>query len=220
MQQYTSNIGDRSQPQPPPPSKVLHIRTASNYEKEVDLNYILPFLSNFGQVVYVVTMPRIKQALAEMDSIENAQKAFDYTGGNIVDIQGKQYYIQYSRSATINREPSYRRTLVEHKGERILLATVHNPLYPITIDIVSAILKPYNVLRVVIFHTNGVQFLAEFQTPEEAKTAKEALDGREIYSNCCLLKMVYSTETSGLNVKFNNDKTRDFTNPSLPTGPN
>ncbi|KAA6312431.1 MAG: hypothetical protein EZS28_055925, partial [Streblomastix strix] len=84
MQQYTSNIGDRSQPQPPPPSKVLHIRTASNYEKEVDLNYILPFLSNFGQVVYVVTMPRIKQALAEMDSIENAQKAFDYTGGNIV----------------------------------------------------------------------------------------------------------------------------------------
>ncbi|KAK2950224.1 putative Heterogeneous nuclear ribonucleoprotein L [Blattamonas nauphoetae] len=202
-----------------PPTKVLHIRTASPNEKEVDLNYILPFLSNFGTVVYVVTMPRIRQALAEMDTVESARKAFDYSRGNILDIQGKGFYLEYSRSETINREPSYRRTLVEHRGERILLATVHNPLYPMTIDIVSSILQPYNVQRVVIFHTNGIQFLAEFGTAEEAEKAKDALDGREIYANCCLLKMVYSTETQSLNVRYNNDKTRDFTNPNLPTGP-
>jgi hypothetical protein len=109
--------------------------------------------------------------------------------------------------------------LVEHRGEKILLVTVHNPLYPITMDIVKTILNPYNVLRIVIFHTNGIQFLAEFGTAEEAKSAKEALDGREIYSNSCLLKVVYSTETSSLNVKYNSDKTFDFTRPDLPTGP-
>jgi hypothetical protein len=47
----------------------------------------------------------------------------------------------------------------------------------------------------------------------------KALDGREIYSNCCLLKIVYSTEVGSLNVRFNNDKMRDFTK-DLPPGPN
>jgi hnRNP-L/PTB/hephaestus splicing factor len=194
-----------------PPSKVLHVRTASPEDKEVELTILLPFLSNFGTVVYVVTMPRMQQALVEMDNIESAKKATAYAANNLVDVSGKKFYIHYSKSASINREPSYRRTLVDHKGEKILLATVHNPLYPITMEIVSAILKPYNVLRVVIFHTNGIQFLAEFGTADEAKAAKEALDGREIYSNCCLLKMVYSTETQSLNVRSNNEKTWDFT---------
>ncbi|KAH7824016.1 uncharacterized protein MONOS_16806 [Monocercomonoides exilis] len=201
------------------PSKVLHIRTATPLEKEVDLNFLLPFLANFGTVVYVVTMPRIRQALAEMDSIDSAKKAFEFTGGREVDVEGKKFFIQYSKSVSINREPSYRRTLVEHRGEKILLATVHNPLYPINMEIVTAILKPYNVLRIVIFHTNGIQFLAEFGTPEEARAAKEALDGREIYSNCCLLKMVYSTEAQSLNVKYNGSTTWDFTRPDLPSGP-
>jgi hypothetical protein len=86
-------------------------------------------------------------------------------------------------------------------------------------EIVKTIVKPYNVLRIVIFHSNGIQFLAEFASSEEAKAAKESLDGREIYSNCCLLKVVYSTETASLNVRYNSEMTYDFTRPDLPTGP-
>ncbi|KAH7827492.1 heterogeneous nuclear ribonucleoprotein L-like [Monocercomonoides exilis] len=200
-----------------PPSKVLHIRNGSPEPNEVDLTVILPFLSNFGTVIYVVTMPKLQQALVEMDTLESAQKAVSYATSSQIEVQGQLYFLHFSKSQSINREPSYRRTLVEHHGEKILLATVHNPLYPITMDIVTAILKPFNVLRIVIFHTHGIQFLAEFATPEEARTAKDALDGREIYSNCCLLKVVYSTQSTTLNVRFNTDMTYDFTRPDLPT---
>jgi uncharacterized membrane protein len=94
-----------------PPSKVLHIRTASPDEKEVDLTFILPFLANFGTVVYVVTMPRLQQALVEMENLDAAKKAFAYAEGNVVDVSGKKFYVHYSKSQAINREPSYRRSM-------------------------------------------------------------------------------------------------------------
>lgn len=202
--------------QTPAPSKVLHIRNANSEPREVDLNIILPYLSTFGTCVYVVTMPKLQQAIVEMDSIESAQKAFEVARGNLLDLRDQKFYIHYSKSATINREPSFRRTLVEHKGERILLATVHNPLYPITMEIVVTIMKDYKPLRIVIFHATGVQFLVEFSTPEDAKAAKDALDGREIYSGCCLLKVVYSKEQDCLKVRENNERTWDFTMGEFP----
>ena len=45
----------------------------------------------------------------------------------------------------------------------------------------------------------------------------QQLDGQNIYNSCCTLRIEYSKLTS-LNVKYNNDKSRDYTNPSLPTG--
>jgi hypothetical protein len=36
-------------------------------------------------------------------------------------------------------------------------------------------MKPYKVVRVVIFHTNGIQFLVEFETAEDAQAAKDGL---------------------------------------------
>ena len=50
-----------------------------------------------------------------------------------------------------------------------------------------------------------------------AQAAKLSLDGQNIYNNCCTLRIEYS-KLSNLNVKYNNDKSRDYTNPSLPTG--
>lgn len=45
----------------------------------------------------------------------------------------------------------------------------------------------------------------------------QALDGQNIYNACCTLRISYSKLTS-LNVKYNNDKSRDYTRPDLPTG--
>lgn len=45
----------------------------------------------------------------------------------------------------------------------------------------------------------------------------QSLDGQNIYNSCCTLRIEYS-KLSSLNVKYNNDKSRDYTNPSLPTG--
>jgi hypothetical protein len=45
----------------------------------------------------------------------------------------------------------------------------------------------------------------------------QSLDGQNIYNSCCTLRIEYS-KLSSLNVKYNNDKSRDYTNPNLPTG--
>lgn len=45
----------------------------------------------------------------------------------------------------------------------------------------------------------------------------QSLDGQCIYNGCCILKIDYSKLTN-LNVKYNNSKSRDYTNPNLPTG--
>ena len=50
-----------------------------------------------------------------------------------------------------------------------------------------------------------------------AQTAKLSLDGQNIYTNCCTLRIAYSKMTS-LKVKYNNDKSFDYTRPNLPRG--
>lgn len=45
----------------------------------------------------------------------------------------------------------------------------------------------------------------------------QALDGQNIYNGCCTLRIDFS-KLSALNVKYNNDKSRDFTRADLPTG--
>lgn len=44
----------------------------------------------------------------------------------------------------------------------------------------------------------------------------KSLDGQNIYNACCTLRISFSKLTS-LNVKYNNDKSRDYTRPDLPT---
>lgn len=56
----------------------------------------------------------------------------------------------------------------------------------------------------------GLMFVAPFFFPQ-------ALDGQNIYNGCCTLRISFSKLTS-LNVKYNNDKSRDYTRPDLPTG--
>lgn len=60
------------------------------------------------------------------------------------------------------------------------------------------------------FDMSVAQFLIKSLFPQ-------ALDGQNIYNGCCTLRISFSKLTS-LNVKYNNDKSRDYTRPDLPTG--
>jgi len=50
-----------------------------------------------------------------------------------------------------------------------------------------------------------------------AQAAKTTLHGQNIYGSCCTLHIDYS-KLNTLNVKYNNEKSRDYTNPLLPAG--
>lgn len=101
----------------------------------------------------------------------------------------------------------------EEKVNHVLLMTVLNPAYPITVDVIHTICSPNGqVLRIVIFKKNGVQAMVEFDSIESAKRAKQSLHGADIYSGCCTLKIEYA-KPARLNVYRNDNDSWDYTNP-------
>nr|XP_023020045.1 heterogeneous nuclear ribonucleoprotein L-like [Leptinotarsa decemlineata] len=79
------------------------------------------------------------------------------------------------------------------KPNHILLFTIINPMYPITVDVLHTICQSSGqVLRIVIFKKNGVQAMVEFESVESAMRAKDSLNGADIYSGCCTLKIDFA----------------------------
>ncbi|KAH1260607.1 Polypyrimidine tract-binding 3 [Glycine max] len=58
--------------------------------------------------------------------------------------------------------------------------------------------------------------LIQYQSRQSAVTARSTLQGRNIYDGCCQLDIQFSN-LDELQVNYNNDRSRDFTNPNLPT---
>ncbi|MFT7803536.1 heterogeneous nuclear ribonucleoprotein L isoform X4 [Arapaima gigas] len=99
----------------------------------------------------------------------------------------------------------------------VLLLTIMNPIYPITTDVLYTICNNCGpVQRIVIFRKNGVQAMVEYPLllKLSAQRAKASLNGADIYSGCCTLKIEYAKPTR-LNVFKNDQDTWDYTNPNL-----
>ncbi|XP_076645598.1 heterogeneous nuclear ribonucleoprotein L isoform X3 [Halictus rubicundus] len=101
----------------------------------------------------------------------------------------------------------------------VLLFTIINPVYPITVEVLHTISAPSGqVRRIVIFKKNGVQAMVEFDSVESATRAKETLQGADIYSGCCTLKIDFAKPTK-LNVYKNDAESWDYTTPTLGSTP-
>jgi len=101
----------------------------------------------------------------------------------------------------------------------VLRVVVENLLYPITLDVLHTIFSKFGVvLKAITFNKNN-QFQALIQMGDavQSQTAKLSLDGQNIYNGCCTLRIDYS-KLPALNVKYNNDKSRDYTRSDLPSG--
>lgn len=101
----------------------------------------------------------------------------------------------------------------------VLRVLVENMIYPITMETLLLIFKKYGPIQKIVTFTknNTFQALVQFRNNEEAEAAKVNLHGQNIYNGCCNLKVDFSKMT-GLAVRYNNDKSHDFTNPNLPAG--
>uniref|UniRef100_A0A8C7SD72 Polypyrimidine tract-binding protein 1 n=1 Tax=Oncorhynchus mykiss TaxID=8022 RepID=A0A8C7SD72_ONCMY len=101
----------------------------------------------------------------------------------------------------------------------VLRVIVENLFYPVTLDVLHQIFsKLGTVLKIITFTKNNqFQALLQYSDGLTAQHAKLSLDGQNIYNACCTLRINFSKLTS-LNVKYNNDKSRDYTRPDLPTG--
>ncbi|XP_056638179.1 heterogeneous nuclear ribonucleoprotein L [Diorhabda carinulata] len=106
------------------------------------------------------------------------------------------------------------------KPNHVLLFTIINPMYPITVDVIHTICQSSGqVLRIVIFKKNGVQAMVEFDGVDSAMRAKESLNGADIYSGCCTLKIDFA-KPDKLNVHKNDSESWDYTLQLVKETPN
>uniref|UniRef100_A0A8C7Q909 RRM domain-containing protein n=1 Tax=Oncorhynchus mykiss TaxID=8022 RepID=A0A8C7Q909_ONCMY len=134
------------------PSPVVHVRGLCESVVEGDL---VEALEKFGNICYVMMMPFKRQALVEFEAMESADQCVTCGVNEAVYIAGQQAFFNYSTSKRITRptnadDPS--------SGNKVLLLSIQNPLYPITTDVLYTVCNPIgNVLRIVIFKRNGIQ---------------------------------------------------------------
>lgn len=177
--------------------------------------------SKFGSVANVLLLKSKNQALVQFQDLSSATNLISQSHKFPLTIRTVQVYPQYSNHTEI-------KSTARPSGDapsRILLCTILNPYYSITVDVLNTIFGPYEihprgtVEKVVVFQkTAGLQALVQFSNSESAAKAKAALDGKNIYSNCCTLQIQYSN-LSDLTIRENSELSRDYTNDSLPMRP-
>lgn len=75
-------------------------------------------------------MPFKRQALVEFENIESAKKCVTFAADEPVYIAGQQAFFNYSTSKRITRPGN---TDDPSGGNKVLLLSIQNPLYPITV---------------------------------------------------------------------------------------
>ncbi|KAG0587685.1 hypothetical protein KC19_2G183400 [Ceratodon purpureus] len=202
------------------PSKVLHIR---NVGPEIAEHDLLQLAQSFGVVQKVVMLRAKNQALLQMQDIPSAISVMQYYTTVQPSVRGRNVYMQFSSHqelTTPDQNGQMRRLPAEQEllPNRILLITIHNPLYPITVDVLHQVFSPHGfVEKIVTFQKSaGLQALLQFASQLSATQARNTLQGRNIYDGCCTLDIQFSN-LQELQVNYNNERTRDFTNAGLPS---
>ncbi|XP_039623057.1 polypyrimidine tract-binding protein 1-like isoform X1 [Polypterus senegalus] len=223
------------------PSRVIHVRKLPNDVNEAEVISLgLPF----GKVTNLLMLKGKNQAFIEMNTEEAAQTMVTYYASVTPVLRNHPIFIQYSNHKELKTDNSPNQARAQaalqavnavQTGNVAMQATldtaglggqspvlriiVENLFYPVTLDVLHQIFSKFGTVLKIITFTKNNQFQALLQYADSlaAQHAKLSLDGQNIYNACCTLRIDFSKLTS-LNVKYNNDKSRDYTRPDLPTG--
>jgi heterogeneous nuclear ribonucleoprotein L len=170
-------------------------------------------IQHFGEISHIIRLSKKRQALVEFEDIAAAVALVEYCQSNPVYVGGRQAQFNYSTSQKLERQGG------PEAPNTVLLFTVLNPQYPITVDVMHTITSQHGTVnRIVIFKKNGVQAMVEFESIADATSAKNGLQGADIYSGCCTLQIQFA-KPPRLNVFKNDQDSWDYTNPHLGKDP-
>ncbi|EYC11384.1 hypothetical protein Y032_0050g1890 [Ancylostoma ceylanicum] len=190
-------------PTNPEPSLVVHVRNLNPKATEADL---IEALGTFGLIAYVTVIPAQKMALVEFEEIEAARACVTFAASNLIFVAGDAALFNYSTSQNIQR--------LGFESEnpcKVLVITVYNAQYPIDVHVIHQICEPHGkVLRIAIIRKSMMQALVEFESAEIAKKVKHAINGADIYSGCCTLKVEFAKPDYVKVTRQDNDQ-YDFT---------
>uniref|UniRef100_A0A3B4ACW3 Polypyrimidine tract-binding protein 1 n=1 Tax=Periophthalmus magnuspinnatus TaxID=409849 RepID=A0A3B4ACW3_9GOBI len=225
------------------PSRVVHVRKLPNDINEAEVISLgLPF----GKVTNLLMLKGKNQAFLELNSEDCAQTMVNYYSSVTPVIRNHPVFLQYSTHKELKTDNSPNQVRAQaalqavnalHGGAMgsmaistdtsslggptsqspVLRVIVENLFYPVTLDVLHQIFSKFGtVLKIITFTKNNqFQALIQYADAMTAQHAKLSLDGQNIYNACCTLRISFSKLTS-LNVKYNNDKSRDYTRPDLP----
>ncbi|XP_051543230.1 polypyrimidine tract-binding protein 2-like isoform X2 [Myxocyprinus asiaticus] len=210
-----------------PLSRVLHIRKLPNDVSETEIIALgLPF----GKVTNILTLKGKNQAFLELSTEEAAMTMVNYYSAVTPHVRNVPVYIQYSNHKELKTDNSNQSGGTTASGSNssngggtpsspVLRIIIDNMFYPVTLDVLQQIFSKFGTVMKIITFTKNNQFqaLLQFSDSANALHAKVALDGQNIYNACCTLRIDFS-KLINLNVKYNNDKSRDYTRPELPVG--
>eukprot|EP00092_Neocalanus_flemingeri_P022376 GFUD01024269.1.p1 GENE.GFUD01024269.1~~GFUD01024269.1.p1 ORF type:complete len:552 (-),score=136.95 GFUD01024269.1:1351-3006(-) len=217
------------------PSRVIHIRNIPNDVTEAEIIHLgIPF----GRVTNVLVLKGKNQAFLEMEEEPSAVSMVNYFTNCVAQLRERSVYVQFSNHTALKTDQTHSNASASAQaalqaaqalagaGENkaggpntVLRVIVEHMVYPVTLDVIFQIFSRVGKVMKIVTFTKNNTFQALIQYPDviTAQAAKLSLDGQNIYNACCTLRIEYS-KLSNLNVKYNNDKSRDYTNPSLPTG--
>ncbi|CAG5121720.1 unnamed protein product, partial [Candidula unifasciata] len=172
------------------------------------------------------------QAFLEFQDEASATAMVSYFQTNPAQVRLKPVFVQFSNHKELRTDASHaaqnanaqvalqaaHAVMGSDEQSTILRIIVDNALYPVSLDILYQLFTKFGkVLKIITFTKNNTfQALIQMSDAISAAAAKTSLDGQNIYNGCNTLKIDYS-KLSNLSVKYNNDKSRDFTRPDLPT---
>uniref|UniRef100_A0A1A7XNM1 Polypyrimidine tract binding protein 2a n=2 Tax=Iconisemion striatum TaxID=60296 RepID=A0A1A7XNM1_9TELE len=216
------------------PSRVLHIRKVPSEVSDAELISLgLPF----GKVTNILTLKGKNQAFLEMGTEEAAITMVNYYNSVPLFVRNMPVFIQYSNHKELKTDGSNQPTravpalstvpslgsdvqeVLAAGTSPVLRIIIDNLFYPVTLDVLQQIFSKFGTVMKIITFTKNNQFqaLLQYSEPAHAQQAKRALDCQNIYNSCCTLHIDFS-KLVNLNVKYNNDKSRDYTRPELPAG--
>lgn len=182
-----------------------------NIPESVSDNELIQYCSPFGRVTSTLILKEKGHGFIEFDTIEGSSAACSYFNQNPLVLHG--FHIEFTFSQ--RQEITPRKDPDANPPNRIILLTVTNIMYPVTVEVVSQIFAKYGGLeKVIIFNRgNAIQALVQLRDIATASTCRAQLDGQNIYAGCNSLKVQYSSLPE-LEVKQNNDRMFDFTMPA------
>lgn len=214
------------------PSRVVHLRNIPQQLTENEIIYLGLF---FGNITNVLFLRSKNQTFLEFENITEAPNMIAHFAQSATQFSGKKIFVQYSNHQELNTDPnnsnnqhaqlalseatSLHQSSKQGGKNTVLRATILNMIYPVTLDVLQQIFSKFGpVLKIITFTKNEkFQVLIQMKDGNAAQNARMSLNNQNIYNGCCTLQIDFSKLTT-LEVRFNNDKSRDYTNLLLPTG--
>lgn len=108
--------------------------------------------------------------------------------------------------------PSGREEIDVDAPNKILCVSVTNIVHPVNVDVLSQVFESYGPIYKILIcpRPNGVQAFIELEAVEKGISAKDTLDGKNLYHDCNFIRITYSRFKT-LEIRHQGELQVDFT---------